>query len=114
MLHYTTLASSVKQSDVAVAGLVRIPQVWIFIVGLNNCPPATFKQIIPSPDPELHNGKELLLPAPVSHHGTPPPPTPPLEIPQQCQNIFTKPAGIFASSALIVLLSEKIFNAKPN
>ena len=41
--------------------LARLPQVWIFIVGLNNCPPATFKQIIPSPDPELHNGKELLL-----------------------------------------------------
>ena len=74
----------VKESDVA-----KIPQVWIFIVGLNNCPPATFKQIIPSPDPELHNGKELLLPAPVWHHG---PRTrsdsPPVE------NIFTNQPGL--------------------
>ena len=57
--------------------MAKIPQVWIFIVGLNNCPPATFKQIIPSPDPELHNGKELLLPAWVPYHGQ--------EIPQQCK-----------------------------
>ena len=69
--HSTALHSTVipwpvfvKESDV----VGRIPQVWIFIVALNNCPPATFKQIIPSPDPGLHNAEELLPPAPVLYH----------------------------------------------